>query len=73
MVGKLTGRISHFGAACKHAEPDVVQVDTEGPMAIDQFYVTYHGDPLPPPMVTLLTNSLQYQLSLAEVSKEESY
>ena len=42
-------------------------------MAIDQFYVTYHGEPLPPPMVLLLTNSLQYQLALAEVEREESY
>ena len=42
-------------------------------MAIDQFYVTYHGEPLPGPMVLLLKNSLQYQLSLAEVGKEESY
>lgn len=49
------------------------QVDTEGPIAIDQFYVSYHGEPLPGPMVLLLRNSLQYQLSLAEVGKEESY
>lgn len=52
---------------------NVLQVDTEGPMAIDQFYVSYHGEPLPGPMILLLRNSLQYQLSLAEVGKEESY
>lgn len=50
-----------------------LQIDTEGKMAIDQFYVTYHGEPLPQPMVLLLTNSLQYQLALVEVGKEESY
>jgi hypothetical protein len=42
-------------------------------MAIDQFYVTYHGEPLPEPMILLLRNSLQYQLSMADVAKEESY
>ncbi len=31
------------------------------------------GEPLAPPMVTLITNSLQYYLSLAEVAREESY
>lgn len=50
-----------------------VQVDTEGPMAIDHFLVTYHGEPLPDPMVVLVTNTLQYQLALAEVGREESY
>jgi UTP:GlnB (protein PII) uridylyltransferase len=49
------------------------EIDTEGRTAIDQFYVTYHGEPLPEPMVLLLTNSLQYQLALAEVGREESY
>jgi UTP:GlnB (protein PII) uridylyltransferase len=49
------------------------EVDTEGPVAIDQFYVTYHGEPLPEQMILLLRNSLQYQLSMAEVAKEESY
>lgn len=49
------------------------EVDTEGDQAKDMFYVTYHGDPLPPPMVQLVTNALQYYLSLSEVEKEESY
>lgn len=36
---------------------------------------THHvqGEPLSTPMVTLVTNALQYYLSLAEVAKEESY
>lgn len=49
------------------------QVDTEGSRAIDKFYVTYHGEPLNPPMVQLVTNTLQYTLSLSDVEKEESY
>ncbi|DBA72543.1 hypothetical protein WJX79_008130 [Trebouxia sp. C0005] len=49
------------------------EVDTEGDQAKDMFYVTYHGDPLPSPMVQLVTNALQYYLSLSEVEKEESY
>lgn len=49
------------------------EVDTEGDQAKDMFYVTYHGDPLPPPMVQLVTNALQYYLTLSEVEKEESY
>ena len=49
------------------------EIDTFGGEARDDFFVTYHGEPLNPPMVQLVTNSLQYYLSLAEVSKEESY
>ena len=50
-----------------------MQVDTEGPVAKDEFYVTYHGEPLNPSMATLVTNALQYYLQLAEVEREESY
>lgn len=49
------------------------EVDTVGREAQDEFFVTYRGEPLAPPMVTLITNSLQYYLSLAEVAREESY
>ena len=49
------------------------EVDTEADQAKDMYYVPYHGDPLPPPMVQLVTNALQYYLSLSEVEKEESY
>ena len=49
------------------------EIDTVGPTAQDEFFVTYHGEPLTTPMVTLVTNALQYYLSLAEVAKEESY
>ncbi|GLC39585.1 hypothetical protein PLESTB_000810200 [Pleodorina starrii] len=49
------------------------EIDTEGTQAKDEFFITYHGEPLTSPMVTLVTNALQYYLSLAEVAKEESY
>eukprot|EP00879_Flechtneria_rotunda_P010773 GHRR01011257.1.p1 GENE.GHRR01011257.1~~GHRR01011257.1.p1 ORF type:complete len:278 (+),score=74.67 GHRR01011257.1:309-1142(+) len=49
------------------------EIDTIGDEAKDDFFVTYHGEPLNGPMVQLVTNSLQYYLSLAEVEKEESY
>ncbi|KAL6755983.1 hypothetical protein V8C86DRAFT_2658705 [Haematococcus lacustris] len=49
------------------------EVDTVGTQAQDEFFITYHGEPLTPPMVTLVTNALQYYLSLNEVAKEESY
>lgn len=51
----------------------IVQVDTEGAVAKDEFYVTYHGEPLNTSMATLVTNALQYYLQLAEVEREESY
>lgn len=44
-----------------------------GNEAKDEFFITYHGEPLNSPMVLLVTNALQYYLSLAEVAKEESY
>jgi hypothetical protein len=44
-----------------------------GSEARDEFFVTYHGEPLATPMVTLVQNALQYYLSLSEVAKEESY
>lgn len=49
------------------------EVDTEGKDAIDTFYVTYHGEPLSSPMVQLVSNCLQYYLSMAQVEREESY
>lgn len=49
------------------------EIDTEGIEVKDQFFITYHGEPLNAPMVQLVTNALQYYLSLAEVEKEESY
>ncbi len=50
-----------------------LQVDTEGVVARDEFYVTYHGEPLSSSMTQLVTNALQYYLQLAEVEREESY
>jgi len=49
------------------------EVDTIGTNVKDDFFVTYHGEPLSPPMVQLVTNALQYYLSLSEIEKEESY
>ncbi|CAL8469596.1 g9137 [Coccomyxa elongata] len=49
------------------------EVDTEGAVAKDDFFVTYHGEPLNPSMTALVTNALQYYLQLAEVEREESY
>ena len=49
------------------------EIDTIGDRAQDELFVTYHGEPLTGPMVQLVTNALQYYLSIAEVAKEESY
>lgn len=49
------------------------EIDTEGPLAKDEFFVTYHGEPLSSNMVTLTTNALQYYLSLSEIATAESY
>ncbi|GIL91996.1 hypothetical protein Vretifemale_19672 [Volvox reticuliferus] len=49
------------------------EIDTDGKLAKDEFFITYHGEPLTAPMVTLVTNSLQYYLSIGEIAKEESY
>ncbi|KAL6782768.1 CGL93 [Auxenochlorella protothecoides x Auxenochlorella symbiontica] len=51
------------------------EVDTIGRNAFDIFQITYHGEPLPPPMCQLVVNSLQYYLSANEVEKSwaESY
>lgn len=35
------------------------EVDTIGRNAFDVFQITYHGEPLPPPMCLLVVNSLQ--------------
>ncbi|KAK9858032.1 hypothetical protein WJX84_012080 [Apatococcus fuscideae] len=49
------------------------EVDTEGRIARDTFFVTYHGEALNANMETLVTNVLQYNLSMASVEAEESY
>jgi hypothetical protein len=40
----------------------MTQVDTEGRIASDSFFVTYHGEPLNQSMVQLVTNALQVEL-----------
>lgn len=49
------------------------EVDTVGTQAQDEFFVTYHGEPLSESMKKLVENCLQYYLSLQEVEREESY
>lgn len=49
------------------------EVDTVGTQAQDEFFVTYHGEPLTESMQKLVENCLQYYLSLQEVESEESY
>lgn len=49
------------------------EIDTIGDRAQDELFITYHGEPLNGPMVQLVTNALQYYLSLKEVATEESY
>lgn len=39
------------------------EIDTIGDEARDEFFVTYHGEPLNGPMVQLVTNSLQVRVS----------
>jgi UTP:GlnB (protein PII) uridylyltransferase len=35
------------------------EIDTFGDEARDELFITYHGEPLPGPMVQLVTNALQ--------------
>ncbi|QDZ23178.1 ACT domain-containing protein [Chloropicon primus] len=49
------------------------KAETLGRAAHDVFAITYHGEPLTPPMQTLVSNALYYYLARAEVAKEESY
>jgi UTP:GlnB (protein PII) uridylyltransferase len=69
------GVLTQVVSVLKDLNVNVVSADieTEGNMAKDKFYVTYHGEPLPQPMVLLVTNALQYHLALAEIEREESY
>lgn len=45
-----------------------MQVDTEGRIASDSFYVTYHGEPLNQSMVQLVTNALQVSYACSQCS-----
>lgn len=49
------------------------EIDTVGDRAVDELYITYHGEPLSAPMMQLANNALQFYLSLADVETEESY
>jgi len=49
------------------------EVDTEGLVAKDAFYITYQDESLSSSMITLVENALSYYLNLAEVEGEESY
>ncbi|KAG0566547.1 hypothetical protein M758_7G072600 [Ceratodon purpureus] len=48
------------------------EIDTEGLVAKDKFYLTYHGDVLSPSMEEVLTNALRYYLRKPE-TEEDSY
>jgi UTP:GlnB (protein PII) uridylyltransferase len=48
------------------------EIDTEGLVAKDKFYVTYHGEVLSPSMAEVLTNSLRYYLRRPD-TEEDSY
>ncbi|XP_024384175.1 ACT domain-containing protein ACR12 isoform X2 [Physcomitrium patens] len=48
------------------------EIDTEGLIAKDKFYVTYHGDVLSKSMEEVLTNALRYYLRRPE-TEEDSY
>jgi len=49
------------------------EVDTEGLVVKDAFFITYRGESLNSSMVTLVENALSYYLNLAEIEGEESY
>lgn len=69
------GLLTSIVSVLKDVSVNVVsaEVDTEGRIARDEFYVTYHGDPLNASMTTLVVNALQYYLSQAESAIDESY
>lgn len=48
-------------------------INTVGLAAEDTFYVSYKGKALNPSMEQLITNALQYYLTMAEIGMEESY
>jgi len=49
------------------------EVDTEGLVVKDAFFITYRDEALTSSMITLVENALSYYLNLAEVEGEESY
>jgi UTP:GlnB (protein PII) uridylyltransferase len=69
------GLLTSIVSVLKDVSVNVVsaEVDTEGRVARDEFFVTYHGEPLNPSMTTLVVNALQYYLSQAESAIDESY
>jgi hypothetical protein len=69
------GLLTSIVSVLKDVSVNVVsaEVDTEGRIARDEFFVTYHGEPLNPSMTTLVVNALQYYLSQAESAIDESY
>ena len=69
------GLLTSIVSVLKDVSVNVVsaEVDTEGRVARDEFFVTYHGEPLNASMTTLVVNALQYYLSQAESAIDESY
>lgn len=69
------GLLVDIVAVLKDLNVNVVsaEVDTVGIEAQDEFFVTYQGAALSPSMQELVSNCLQYYLSLQEVECQESY
>jgi len=49
------------------------EIDTQGPVAKDQFYVTYRGEALNSSMREVISNTLHYFLERPSIEAEESY
>jgi hypothetical protein len=60
-------------AAHTHTHTHTHTHHSQGAVAKDEFYITYHGEPLNASMTTLVVNALQYYLSQAESAIDESY
>eukprot|EP00270_Netrium_digitus_P015748 TRINITY_DN5568_c0_g1_i4.p1 TRINITY_DN5568_c0_g1~~TRINITY_DN5568_c0_g1_i4.p1 ORF type:complete len:349 (-),score=74.23 TRINITY_DN5568_c0_g1_i4:250-1155(-) len=49
------------------------EIDTEGFVAKDEFYMAYHGEALNSSMVEVTSNALRYSLTRPDIESEDSY